>query len=64
MVFNFYPKGTGEIGTGAFTLDVRINTETPLHRSVAYANEQTITFLIEHAADKEANDPSRNTSYG
>lgn len=42
--------------TGAFMRDVRTKGETPLHRAAAYADEQTITFLIENGADKELKD--------
>ncbi len=44
------------IETGAFMRDVRTRGETPLHRAAAYADEQTISFLIENGADKEAKD--------
>ena len=42
--------------TGAFMRDVRTKGETPLHRAAAYADERTISFLIENGADKEARD--------
>ncbi len=42
--------------TGAFMRDVRTKGETPLHRAAAYADEKTITYLIENGADKEAKD--------
>lgn len=38
--------------TGAFMRDVRTKGETPLHRAEAYADEKTITYLIEHGADE------------
>lgn len=38
--------------TGAFMQNVRTKGETPLHRAAAYADEKTITYLIEHGADK------------
>ena len=44
------------IETGAFMRDVRTKGETPLHRAAAYADEQTISFLIENGADKQAKD--------
>ena len=44
------------IETGAFMRDVRTKGETPLHRAAAYADEQTIDFLIKNGADKEAKD--------
>jgi ankyrin repeat protein len=42
--------------TGAFMRDVRTKGETPLHRAAAYADEQTIRYLLENGADKEAKD--------
>ncbi|MGZ3844822.1 MAG: ankyrin repeat domain-containing protein [Flavisolibacter sp.] len=42
--------------TGAFMRDVRTKGETPLHRAAAYADEKTITYLLEHGADKTAKD--------
>ncbi|GLU51292.1 ankyrin repeat domain-containing protein [Dyadobacter frigoris] len=44
------------IETGAFMRDVRTKGETPLHRAAAYADEQTIQYLLAHGADKEAKD--------
>ena len=44
------------IETGAFMRDVRTKGETPLHRAAAYANEKTISYLLEHGADKTARD--------
>ena len=44
------------IETAAFMRDVRTKGETPLHRAAAYADEKTISFLLEHGADKEAKD--------
>ncbi len=49
------------IETGAFMRDVRTKGETPLHRAAAYADDQTITFLIKNGADKEAKDANGNT---
>ena len=49
------------IETGAFMRDVRTKGETPLHRAAAYADERTIQFLLEHGADKEAQDAHGNT---
>lgn len=37
--------------TGAFMRDVRTKGETPLHRAAAYADEDTIRYLIENGAD-------------
>lgn len=42
--------------TGAFMRDVRTKGETPLHRAAAYADERTISFLLENGADKQAKD--------
>jgi uncharacterized protein len=42
--------------SGAFMRDVRTRGETPLHRAAAYTDEDTIAFLIERGADKEARD--------
>lgn len=36
--------------------DVRTKGETPLHRAAAYADLQTINFLLANGADKEATD--------
>lgn len=47
--------------TGAFMRDVRTKGETPLHRAAAYADEQTIEYLINHGADKESKDASGDT---
>jgi len=44
------------IETGAFMRDVRTKGETPLHRAAAYADAQTIKFLIENGANKESKD--------
>lgn len=50
-----------DIETGAFMRDVRTKGETPLHRAAAYADEQTIQFLIDNGADKEAKDAHGNS---
>jgi len=42
--------------TGAFMRDVRTRGETPLHRAAAYADAETIEFLLENGADREARD--------
>ena len=53
---NVNSKTISGMETSAFMRDVRTKGETPLHRAAAYADEQTISFLIEHGADKEARD--------
>lgn len=47
--------------TGAFMRDVRTKGETPLHRAAAYADEKTISFLIENGADKTIKDAHGNS---
>jgi ankyrin repeat protein len=42
--------------TGAFMRDVRTKGETPLHRAAAYGDEQMISYLIDHGADRQARD--------
>lgn len=42
--------------TGAFMRDVRTKGETPLHRAAAYGDEEVISYLLEHGADKEVQD--------
>jgi ankyrin repeat protein len=42
--------------TGAFMRDVRTRGETPLHRAAAYADADTIAFLLSRGADKTARD--------
>jgi len=44
------------IETGAFMRDVRTKGETPLHRAAAYADERTISYLLENGANKEIKD--------
>jgi ankyrin repeat protein len=44
------------IATGAFMRDVRTKGETPLHKAAAYADLKTISYLLEHGADKTARD--------
>jgi uncharacterized protein len=53
---NVNAKTIPGIETGAFMRDVRTKGETPLHRAAAYANEKTISYLLEHGADKTAKD--------
>jgi ankyrin repeat protein len=47
--------------TGGFMRDVRTKGETPLHRAAAYGDEEMISYLIEHGADKEARDANGDT---
>lgn len=47
--------------TGAFMRDVRTKGETPLHRAAAYADEQTVRFLLEHGANVRARDAHGNS---
>jgi uncharacterized protein len=47
--------------TGAFMRDVRTKGETPLHRAAAYADENTIKYLIDHGAQKNAKDANGNS---
>lgn len=51
-----YATTTPGIETGAFMRDVRTKGETPLHRAAAYGDEATISYLLEHGADKSARD--------
>jgi len=44
------------IETGAFMRDVRTKGETPLHRAAAYADEQTIKYLIDGGAKLDSKD--------
>lgn len=53
---NVNAKTIPRLETGAFMRDVKTKGETPLHRAAAYADEKTITYLIENGADKEAKD--------
>ena len=53
---NVNAKTIPGLETGAFMRDVRTKGETPLHRAAAYADEKTITYLIENGADQEARD--------
>lgn len=53
---NINAKTIPGIATGAFMRDVRTKGETPLHRAAAYADEQTISYLLEKGADKDAKD--------
>ncbi|MCW8876148.1 MAG: ankyrin repeat domain-containing protein [Kangiellaceae bacterium] len=47
--------------TGAFMRDVRTKGETPLHRAAAYADKDTIKYLLDKGADKEAKDALGNS---
>ena len=44
------------IATSAFMRDVRTKGETPLHRAAAYADADTIEYLLAQGADREAPD--------
>ncbi len=54
-------KTKPNVETGGFMRDVRTKGETPLHRAAAYADEATITFLLDNGADKEAKDINGNS---
>lgn len=54
-------KTVDGIETGAFMRDVRTRGESPLHRAAAYADEQTIQYLLDKGADKEAKDAGGNS---
>ena len=58
---NVNAKTIPGIETGAFMRDVRTKGETPLHRAAAYADEDTIAYLLQHGADKEARDDHGNS---
>lgn len=47
--------------SGAFMRDVRTKGETPLHRAAAYADEETIRYLLDNGADREARDVNGNS---
>jgi hypothetical protein len=50
-----------DLETGAFMRDVRTKGETPLHRAAAYADEKTISYLIDNGADKTVKDANGNS---
>jgi len=54
-------KTIAGLETGAFMRDVRTKGETPLHRAAAYADEQTVSYLIQHGANVEAKDTNGNS---
>ena len=54
-------KTIAGLEAGAFMRDVRTKGETPLHRAAAYADEKTISYLIEHGADKTSKDANGNS---
>ncbi|HET9057837.1 MAG TPA: ankyrin repeat domain-containing protein [Chitinophagaceae bacterium] len=54
-------KTIAGLETGAFMRDVRTKGETPLHRAAAYADEKTISYLLENGADKTAKDSNGNS---
>jgi len=54
-------KTIAGLETGAFMRDVRTKGETPLHRAAAYADEKTISYLVENGADKTIKDANGNS---
>ncbi len=50
--------------SGALMRDVRTKGETPLHRAAAYGDEAMIEYLLEHGADKQAQDAYGTTPIG
>jgi hypothetical protein len=46
------------VETGAFMRDVRTKGETPLHRAAAFADAETIAYLLARGADPTARDAS------
>ena len=50
--------------TGCFMRDAFTKGETPLHRAAAFADEQSIQFLLEAGADKTAQDINGETPIG
>lgn len=58
---NVNAKTVAGLETGAFMRDVRTKGETPLHRAAAYADEKTISYLLENGADRTAKDANGNS---
>jgi uncharacterized protein len=58
---NVNVKTVPGISTHAFMRDVRTKGETPLHRAAAYADARTISYLLEHGADKRLRDCHGNS---
>jgi uncharacterized protein len=58
---NVNAKTIAGLETGAFMRDVRTKGETPLHRAAAYADEKTISYLLENGADKTSKDAYGNS---
>lgn len=54
-------KTQPDMETGAFMRDVRTKGETPLHRAAAYADVNTIQYLLDNGADKTAKDAHGNS---
>lgn len=54
-------KTQAGLETGGFMRDVRTRGETPLHRAAAYADVPTVQYLLDHGANKEAQDAHGNT---
>ena len=50
------------VPTGIFWRDVRTRGETPLHRAAAYANEDTVKFLLDSGADKTIRDANGDSA--
>ena len=50
--------------TGAFMRDVRTKGETPLHRAAAFADLQTIEYLLAAGADKTVRDAHGDSPLG
>jgi ankyrin repeat protein len=41
--------------------DIRTRAETPLHRAAAFGTEQSVRFLLDAGADREARDMNGDT---
>lgn len=52
------------VETGAFMRDVRTRGETPLHRAAAFADPDTIRFLLDNGADRTARDANGDSPIG
>jgi ankyrin repeat protein len=47
--------------TAGFMRDIRTRAETPLHRAAAFGTEQSVRFLLDAGADREARDMNGDT---